>query len=108
MVGVTTKRTPINRPSRTRVTPAALEAFRAMQRLERRCACKDDDDCPACQQWGEQHAILHSELRLAPWQWPAYEHPDDVDAFQSDHADPGGPAARYRMLKQAARGLKPV
>ena len=103
---MTTKRTPINRPPRPRVTPEALEAFRTMQRLEQRCTCKnaDDDNCPACVQWAEHHAILHSELGLAPWQWPAYEHPDDADAFQSDYADPGGPAARYRMLEQAAKG----
>jgi hypothetical protein len=43
MVGVTTKRTPINRPPRPKITPEALEAFRTMQRLERRCTCKNDD-----------------------------------------------------------------
>jgi hypothetical protein len=99
-----TKRTPINRPLRTKVTPEALAAFRTMQRLERRCTCKDDNnDCPACVQWGEQHSILHSELQLKPWQWPAYEHPDDAELPSPEHGDPGGPAARYRMLKQAVK-----
>jgi hypothetical protein len=103
-----TKRTPINRPLRPKITPEALEASRAMQLLERRCTCKGEDDdgeCAACRQWAEQHSILHSELRLQPWQWPAYEHPVDADVgSQADHPDPGGPAARYRLLKQAAKG----
>jgi hypothetical protein len=99
-----TKRTPINRPPRTKVTPEALAAFRAMQRLERRCTCKSNDhDCPACVQWNEQHSILRSELRLKPWQWPAYEHPDGAAPPSLEHADPGGPAARYRMLKEAVK-----
>ena len=35
----------------------------------------------------------------APW-----EHPDDAEPPSLGQADPGGPAARYRMLKQAAKG----
>ena len=106
MVVMPTKRTPINRSPRAKITPAALEAFRVMQRLERRCTCKgDDSDCPACVQWSQQHSILHSELGLTPWQWPAYEHPDEAEPLPpADNADGGGPAARYRMLKQAAKG----
>ena len=108
---MTTKRTPINRPLRPKVTQAALEAFRTMQRLERRCTCKGEDDegeCAACRQWAERHLVLHGELQLTPWQWPAYEHPDDADPPSLGDADSGGPAARYLMLKQAAKGLKPV
>ena len=97
-----------NRPPRAKITPEALEAFRTMQRLERRCTCEDDDgECPACQEWWQQHSILHDELRLKPWQWPAYEHSGNMEPPSPENSelpDPGGPAARYRMLKQAAKG----
>jgi len=36
---MTAKRTPINRPPRRRITPAALAAFRRMQALESQCTC---------------------------------------------------------------------
>jgi hypothetical protein len=104
---MTSKRTPINRPPRGTITPTALAAFRKMQRLERRCTCGDDGhgDCPACEEWWRQHSILHGELRLKPWQWPAYLPPGDAEPErQQDALDPdGGPVARYRTLKQAAR-----
>src|SRR5262245_39980954 len=102
---MTTERTPINRRRRGEVTLAALEAFRKMQRrLERRCTCDDDHrECRACEEWWQQQSILHDELRLKPWQWPAYQYtggtpPESAQAFEPD----GGPVARYRTLKQAA------
>jgi hypothetical protein len=113
---MTSKRTPINRPPRATITPAALEAFRKMQRLERRCTCEEPDwdgaywnqeQCPACEQWWAQHSILHGELRLRPWQWPAYRRPDGTESppdSAQDFEPDGGPVVRYRMLKQAARG----
>jgi hypothetical protein len=101
---MTSKRTPINRPPRPTVTFAALEAFRKMQRLERRCTCDDDHrECPACEKWWQQHSILHDELRLKPWQWPAYQYPDDTESLpesaQTFEPD-GGPVARCRMLSR--------
>jgi len=118
MATVTTKRTPRRPPGGKRITPAAVAAFREMQRLKRRCTCAPIDwggkywgrseKCAACEQWWEQHAILHGELQLAPWQWPAYQRPDAGPPYPE-----GSPAAkgwkpdlegqaRYRMLKAAA------
>ena len=38
---MTTKRTPINRPPRDRITPEALAAFRRMHELENECTCPE-------------------------------------------------------------------
>jgi hypothetical protein len=102
-----TKRTPINRPLRTKITPAAREAFRKMQRLERQCTCTgDDDDCPACAESKEHNRVLFQDLRLRAWEWPVYTRPDDAEPYDRDDqsvADAGGPVARYHMLKKASR-----
>jgi hypothetical protein len=45
------------------ITPAALEAFKRME------AAKTDDE------WWAAHSILHKELGLPPWEWPAFEIP---------------------------------
>jgi hypothetical protein len=101
-----TKRTPISRSPRSQVTPAALEIFRKMLRLERKCTCKAEGghECAACTEWQELDTALWCELRLKPWQMPSYERPENVEPRPSDHADFGGPVARYRMLKQALKG----
>ena len=92
---MTTKRTPVRPPGGKRITPAAVAAFREMQRLEESCDCphhcKDGD----CKKWDEQNDILRDEMRLPPWEWPTYVRQDgsgrDADAV-----------ARYRLLKEAA------
>lgn len=83
---MSTKRTPIHRPPRGgEFSPAALAAFRKMQRLDARCTCEpidwdrkywDHDECPACARWWQQHNILWGELKLKLWEWPAVKHPD--------------------------------
>ena len=60
-----TKRTPINRPARRQITPAAVAAFRAMQAAT------------TAEAYWDAHSVLHRELGLKPWHWPAIEHPDD-------------------------------
>jgi len=50
------------------------------------------------------NTIRHDELHLRPWQWPAYERSDDTEDDYADGPDAGGPAARYRALKLAAKG----
>ena len=113
---MTTKRTPVRPSGRIKITPAAVAAFREMQKL--RCTCPPIDwagkywerpeECAACKKWWEQHSILHDELKLEPWDWPAYEHPNARPPYPE-----GSPAAkswkpdlegqaRYRMLKAAA------
>jgi len=98
-----TKRTPINRSPRSQITPAALEIFRKMLQLEKKCTCSGYE-CAACIEWQELDMVLGCELRLKPWQIPACEHPKDRDAPPPSSVDAGGPAARYRMLKQALKG----
>ena len=67
---MTTKRTPVRPPGGTRITPAAVAAFREMQRLEESCdcqhRCKDGD----CKKWDEQNDILRHAMDLPPWEWP--------------------------------------
>jgi hypothetical protein len=115
---MSTKRTPINRPPRgNRFTPAALAAFREMQRLADACTCApvnwdgehwDREQCKACEQWWQQHSILVDELRLKPWQWPAVESPDATcpypeGCYAAQQWKPDLAAqARYRLLEQAA------
>jgi hypothetical protein len=80
-----TKRVPIRRPPVASITPAALVAFEAMDKLGRACTCEPIDwggkywergpQCSSCQEWWRQHSILHHELRCKPWQWPCIEHP---------------------------------
>jgi hypothetical protein len=78
MARMSTKRTPINRPPRlTTFPPEALAAFKEMLRLEGRCRCKPRDwdgeywkhtECRACEQWWDQHWILHQALHCKPWE----------------------------------------
>jgi hypothetical protein len=95
-----TKRTPLRRDMRRKITPEAVEAFRRME------AAAEADE------WWEAHSVLHKELALPPWRWPAFEYPDAVCPYPT-----GSPAAKnwqanrdgspeafelYRALKAAA------
>ena len=97
-------------------TLAALTAFRKMQHLEWACTCKpinwdayweEREPCAACEQWHELHSILYHELKLAPWQWYAVEHPNTRSPYpEGSHADkewkPDLEAQeRYRALEAA-------
>jgi hypothetical protein len=88
-----------------------------MRNLETLCSCDPIDWegaywkrqlCPACEVWWEHHSILHDELRLRPWEWPAIETPGALPCYPE-----GSPAAlawkpdleaqaRYRALEKAA------
>ena len=92
-----TTRTPINRPTKSKITPAAVDAFKRMLKL------REGSD-----QWWELNGTLCRELKLPPWEWPAYQHPDAVAPYPE-----GSPAAlnwkpdfngqaRYRALCDAA------
>jgi hypothetical protein len=73
---MTTKRVPINRPARGRITPAALDLFSEMQSLE--CTCKvrwpakGYDRCPGCKRWWNLHSEFFDSLvpHPKPWQFP--------------------------------------
>jgi hypothetical protein len=113
---MSTKRVPIKRTARAQISDAALDAFQTMQQLEHRCECPERDwagdysnfaECRACDTWWEQHGILHRELRLPPWQYPAVEHPDAENpwpawANAAARWQPDREAqARYRELEKA-------
>jgi hypothetical protein len=91
---MTTKRTPIARPQRSRITPVAVAAFVAME------------DATTDEERNDAHSALHDALGLKPWEWPAIEHPDSVCPYPA-----GSAAARhwpeamklYEALKEAAQ-----
>ena len=61
---MTTKRTPLRRDMRRRITP---EAIAAVRRIE---IAQNSDE------WWAAHNALHEALGLKPWEWPAIEHPE--------------------------------
>jgi hypothetical protein len=65
-----TKRVPLKRRQSQRITPAALEAFRAMQ------SAKTGDE------WWKHHSVLHRELKCKPWEWPCTKDPELVRALE--------------------------
>jgi hypothetical protein len=114
---MTTNRTPIGRPPISRITPKAVATFRAMQKLEARCTCPpttwderyfEHKECKACEQWWVLNKVLVDELRLMPWEWPAYEKPDTESPYpEGSHARKDNKPdlegqARYRALERAA------
>lgn len=70
------------------ITPAAVEAFRRMQ-----AATSDEDD----DEWWAAHSILHDELKLPPWIWPAFETPGARCPY------PAGSFAARRWADERAR-----
>jgi hypothetical protein len=97
---VSTKRIPLRRDLRRQVTPAAIAAFARME------AATTDDE------WWAAHAVLHAELGLKPWQWPAFEYPDEpcpypafsvaAKKWRSDRAERPEAFELYRALIEAA------
>src|SRR5262245_37240771 len=116
---MTTKRTPLRRPPRTRFSPEAFSLFRRIQRVGP-CTCPPTDwageywgssahECPACKQWWE----LHGELwrcwpSVRPWFWPIVRHPDARCPYPEGHANIAEwqrkhdeAAARWREIETA-------
>jgi hypothetical protein len=103
---MSTKRTPIRRDTRMRLTPEALAAFRTMRTLAARCTCQPLDwsgefwrrrRCNACDGWWAAHNVLHRALALKPWEWPAVQDPNETCPY------PAGSyaAARWRLDERA-------
>ena len=97
---MTTKRTPLARRQRPRVTEAAVEAYRRMKQLALECTCpppeaptspswKYQPPCAACEEYDRLDAILHAELRARPWEIPC---------FQSEPPDADAPSAHWERL----------
>jgi hypothetical protein len=72
------KRKPI-KPRRMVITAKAVVLFDTMDALVQRCTCPPDAQvlCDACQEWWTHHGPLHDELKLRPWEWPAYSDFED-------------------------------
>jgi hypothetical protein len=99
-----TKRTPIHRDTRQQITPAAVEAFREMEKLRTQCGCllmKQGRRCSACGEWWKQHSILHDAVGAKPWQWPCFLDPDDDNPYPA-----GSPARRRSGTRNAHSGRK--
>lgn len=102
---MSTKRTPIGRPPKRRITAKAVELFRQMEETE--CSCErinwngdywDHERCAGCERWSQLHGELHRELRAAPWQWPVYEGPD----VECNYTPQPEAVKLYGELKRAA------
>src|SRR5262245_10994246 len=94
-------RTPKRRTPIRVISRRVIDLFDAMEQLEQRCSCAPDaiHQCDACNEWWRQHWKLHGELRLWPWEWPAYSNfeDDDPKAMQ-----------RYDALKAASDAAGPA
>jgi hypothetical protein len=94
-----TTRKPITRRPIRRITKLAVDIFDTMDALAQRCTCAPDATvrCDACEEWWTHHRTLHAELKLRPWEWPAYSDfaNDDPKAMQ-----------RYDALKAASDAAK--
>jgi hypothetical protein len=92
-----TRRRPIKRLLRTRVSPDVLAAFSRLQEAEAACTC-GGDSCSACDAWWHNHNVIHGALGLKPWQWPAVLNPDADCAAGSPSDDEAH--ALYRKLAE--------
>ena len=52
------------------ISERAVEVFREMKSLARRCVCGGSGDCSACERWWDLHSVLYREIGLPPWCWP--------------------------------------
>jgi hypothetical protein len=95
MAAMTTKRTPIRPPGGKRITPAAVAAFRQMQRLEESCNCQHDCKDGDCEEWNRLDRTLRDEMKLYPWEFPTY-------LRRTNDGRDADAVVRYHMLKAAA------
>ena len=83
-----TKRTPINRDRRRKITPEAIDAFKRMG------AARDGSKA-----WWQAHHALHAALRLPPWVFP-FDGSEDVPLLPLDrHSERTGDL--WRELEKA-------
>lgn len=112
------KRTPVGRPPKSRITPEAIAAFKRMETARDGCTCSQDGwaiggDCPACEEWWAAHSVLYDSLGLKPWQWPEFEYPDATCPYpagyhaarqwQRDRDEHPEKLELYRTLQEAAK-----
>ena len=92
---MSTKRTPVRPPRGTRITPAAVAAFRAMRRLEESCDCQHDCKDGDCEKWDRFDEALRDEMKLYPWEYPTY-------LRRTNDGRDADAVARYHLLLKAA------
>ena len=104
-----TKRTPLRRDLKRRLSPEAIEAFKRMEALRAACTCEPVDwdgeywkhrPCAPCEAWWLVHNVLHAELGCKPHEWPCIEHPDSVTPYPE-----GSYAARHWKPDERGRAL---
>jgi hypothetical protein len=88
---MTAKRTPVKRPQRRRVSPAAVELFRQLR------ATEDKDE------WWRLHNALHDELQCKPWEWPCVVAPDEKRPPYEEATRLVQAQTLYQLLAAAAR-----
>jgi hypothetical protein len=113
---MSTKRVPISRSPKGRISDAALTAFERLQALELLCSCPprnghDEywkfEPCAACDGWWDEHNILHREIGAKPWEWPcvqspAVQNPWPEGSYMDSKWEPNVEAQeRYRQLEAA-------
>jgi len=81
------RRPPARRTPVAPITKRAIDLFDAMESLK-----------PWCDEWCEHNDALHRELKLKPWQWPAYDNCEDTNKT--------GVLGNYRLLKATSDARK--
>jgi hypothetical protein len=102
-----TRRTPLDRPVVTQITPRAVELYVAMGKL--RCTCPPPPSptwppCPGCAKWWDLHDLLDDEIGGEPWEWPVVARQGPKHA--GDTCMNEGIAARMAMLKAAVKARR--
>jgi hypothetical protein len=77
-----TKRTPLRRELKRRITPEVLDVFATMENIQ--CTCDDSVElCRDCEIWNDANTVLRGLLKLKPWWWPTFDFPDDENPYPS-------------------------
>jgi hypothetical protein len=101
-----TRRVPLARRSAAMITATALAAFKQLRALEAQCTgppdCEPLRRCAACDQWWAQQKIIHDELALKPWHYPAVEYEGMGDWPPNEAA-----RALWRAFEEVAREPEP-
>jgi hypothetical protein len=78
-----TKRVPLRRELKRRITPEVLDVFATMENIE--CTCPDDGVetplCKDCEIWNDANTVLRGLLKLRPWWWPTVDFPDEENPY---------------------------
>jgi hypothetical protein len=75
------KRPVRRRTSVAMITDRAVDLFDTMQALRQRCSCGRNIffACDACKEYTQYHRTLRQELKLRPWEYPAYGDWEDTN-----------------------------